>query len=181
MYVTIEPAGDVSEEAIGGLTLGAEEFESFFQANERRLYGTLCVVAGDPREAEELMHEAFLRVCERWGRVRLMDDPAAYLYRTAFNLFRSQLRRLLRAARRAPLPVSVPLTDASNQIDERVDLLAALRRLTSRQRAAVVLLDLMDLPSEEAGEILGVKAVTVRTLASQARQALRAKVKEPNG
>lgn len=179
MYVTIEPAGDVSEEAIGGLTLGAQEFESFFRANERRLYGTLCVVTSDPTEAEELMQEAFLRVWERWDRVRAMNDPAAYLYRTAFNLFRSQLRRFLRAARRAVRPA--PPSDAFDQIDEQVDLLAALRGLTPRQRAAVALLDLMDLPSEEAGEILGVKAVTVRTLASQARQALRVKVEERNG
>lgn len=179
MYVAIEPADGVSEEAIRGLTLGADEFESFFRANERRLYGTLCVVTGDPKAAEEVMQEAFLRVWEQWDRVRVMNDPAAYLYRTAFNLFRSQLRRLLRAARRAVLPV--PPGNASDQIDERVDLLAALKGLTPRQRAAVVLLDLMDLPSEEAGEILGVKAVTVRTLASQARHALRAKVGERYG
>jgi RNA polymerase sigma-70 factor, ECF subfamily len=179
MYVGIEPADDVSEEAIGGLALGSQEFESFYRANERRLYGTLCVVTGDPREAEELLQEAFLRVWERWDRVSVMDDPAGYLFRTAFNLFRSRMRRLLRAARRTVLPVLRP--SPSDQIDERMDLLAALRRLTPRQRAAVVLLDLMDLPSEEAGEILGVKAVTVRTLASQARHALRAEVEDRDG
>jgi RNA polymerase sigma-70 factor, ECF subfamily len=179
MYVVRDSVGNVPEEAIGGPPLGAQEFEYFFEANERRLYGTLCLVTGDSREAEELVQEAFLRVWERWDRVRVMNDPAAYLFRTAFNLFRSQLRRLLRAARRTVLPL--PQTDASDQIDERLDLLAALRRLTPRQRAAVVLLDLMDLPSEEAGKILGVKAVTVRTLASQARQTLRTAVEEGNG
>jgi RNA polymerase sigma-70 factor, ECF subfamily len=179
MCVTIVPAGNVSEEALGGRALEAQEFESFFRANERRLYGTLCVVTGDPREAEELMQEAFLRVWERWDRVSVMNDPAAYLYRTAFNLFRSRLRRLIRAARRTVLPE--PPTNTSDQIDDRVDLLAALRRLSTRQRAAVVLLDLMDLPSEEAGEILGVKAVTVRTLASQARRSLRTRMEERDG
>lgn len=101
-------------EAIGGLTLGAEEFETFFRTNERRLYGTLCIVTGDSREAEELTQEAFLRVWERWDLVRIVDDPTAYLYRTAFNLFRSQLRRLYRAAR---LRIrSVPAADVYGQI-----------------------------------------------------------------
>ena len=124
------------------------------------------------------MQEAFLKVWERWEDVRTADDPAAYLYRTAFNLFRSRIRRAVRAARRVARPSPPP--DAFAQIDEREDLLAALRALAPRQRAAVVLLDLLDLPSQDAGDLLGVKAVTVRTLASQARRALQAKVEQPN-
>jgi RNA polymerase sigma-70 factor, ECF subfamily len=176
MTVTMEWAGGTAKEAIGRLTLGSDEFEAFYRANERRLYGTLCLVAGDPDEAEDLMQEAFLRVWERWDRVRLMDDPDGYLYRTAFNLFRSRLRRLLRRARRTTPP---PLdADPASQVDLRVDLLAVLRQLSPRQRAAVVLLDLLDLPSDEAGKILGVKAVTVRSLATRARQALRTDLEE---
>lgn len=164
---------------IGRLALGAEEFETFFRTNEQRLYGTLCLVTGDSREAEELTQEAFLRLWERWDRVSVLDDPAAYLYRTAFNLFRSRLRRLYRAARRG---IGLkPALDLSGEIDERVDLLAAVRTLPPRQRAAVIALDLLDLPSDKAGEILGVKPVTVRALASQARQALRARLEERDG
>jgi RNA polymerase sigma-70 factor, ECF subfamily len=178
--VTIAAADRVVHAGDQGADLEAQEFESFFRQHERALFGTLCLVTGDPREAEELMQEAFLKVWEAWHRIRLMDDPAAYLYRTAFNAFRSRLRRLLRAARHTVVGTS-PAADAFAEIDERVDLLEALRALTPRQRAAVVLVDLLDVPSEEAGEILGVKAVTVRTLAFQARHALRARVEERDG
>lgn len=179
LYVTIVAAGEVVRAGNRGADLEAQEFESFFRQHERALFGTLCLVSGDPREAEELMQEAFLKVWEARQRGRRIDDPAAYLYRTAFNLFRSRLRRLMRAARHTVIRNSP--ADAFAEIDERVDLLEALRALTPRQRAAVVLVDLLDVPSEEAGAILGVKAVTVRTLAFQARHALRARVEERDG
>ncbi len=124
------------------------------------------------------MQEAFLRMWERWDNTRTLEDPAAYLYKTAFNLYRSRLRRAARAARQ--LVQADRGKDAFEKIEEREDLRAAMRSLTPRQRAAVVLVDLMDLPSQEAARILGVKPVTVRVLASQARRALASRVEQPN-
>jgi DNA-directed RNA polymerase specialized sigma24 family protein len=49
----------------------------------------------------------------------------------------------------------------------------SLALLTKRQRAAVVVTELLGYSSEEAGEILGIRAGTVRMLTSQARAALR--------
>jgi len=46
--------------------------------------------------------------------------------------------------------------------------------LTPRQRAALLLVDLLGYPSEQAASILGVHASTVRALATQGRRALRA-------
>jgi DNA-directed RNA polymerase specialized sigma24 family protein len=43
-------------------------FETFFDTERARLFGTLCLVTGDA-EAEELMQEAFVRVWERWDPV----------------------------------------------------------------------------------------------------------------
>jgi DNA-directed RNA polymerase specialized sigma24 family protein len=63
--------------------------------------------------------------------------------------------------------------DAFTSAYERVEVLDALRHLSRRQRSALVLTELLDLTSEEAGAILGVRAVTVRALASQGRAALR--------
>lgn len=146
-------------------------FEEFFEVQHARLYGTLCLVTADPREAEDVMQEAFLRLWERWDRVRAHPDPAGYLYRTAFNLHRSQLRRAVRAARRRFADQEPP--DQLARVDDRQTLLAGLRRLPRRQRAAVVLLDLIGLTSEEASKLLGVRPVTARVLASQARSRLR--------
>jgi DNA-directed RNA polymerase specialized sigma24 family protein len=37
-------------------------------------------------EAEEVMQDPFLRLWERWSRVRDEPDPVGYLYRTAMNV-----------------------------------------------------------------------------------------------
>jgi RNA polymerase sigma-70 factor (ECF subfamily) len=162
----------------GGAAAG-DGFEAFYEAQEQRLYGTLCLMTGDRGEAEEVMQEAFLRVWERWDRVRLLDDPAGYLYRTAFNVFRNRVRRLVRAAKRRAY--RDPHVDPFDRVIDREDLLAAMRRLSPRQRAALVVLDLMDISSEEGGRLLGVRPATVRSLASQARQAVRKSLEVDHG
>jgi RNA polymerase sigma-70 factor (ECF subfamily) len=146
-------------------------FEEFFEAHHARLYGTLCLVTSDRTEAEDVMQEAFVKLWERWDRVRAHPDPGGYLYLTAFNLFRSRLRRAARAARR--VLAGHGSRDPLAEVDARESLAVGLRALTSRQRAAIVLLDLLDFSSEEAGRALGVRPVTVRVLASQGRAALR--------
>jgi DNA-directed RNA polymerase specialized sigma24 family protein len=54
----------------------------------------------------------------------------------------------------------------------------SLRPLSPRQRAAVVLIDLLGYSSEEAGQILGIGASTVRTYAERAHRDLRARMDE---
>ena len=75
-----------------GLAAPSEQvtgFEDLVEAESPGLYGALCLIAGDRFEAEDVMQEAFLKVWERWDRVRNMDDPTGYLYRTALNVYRS--------------------------------------------------------------------------------------------
>jgi RNA polymerase sigma-70 factor, ECF subfamily len=151
-------------------------FESFFDREARTLFRRLCTVTGDAGEAEEIMQDAFLALWRRWDRVGAMEDPTGYLYRTSMNVFRKRARRaklaVVRRLGRQPDPV--PFAD----IDEQQDVVAALRELTPRQRAAVVLIDVLDYSSEDAGKALGVTAGTVRGLASRARETLRRRLSE---
>ena len=147
------------------------DFESFFEGERTRLLRALFLLTGNAQEAEELMQDAFLAVWERWDRVRAMDDPTGYLYRTAMNRHRSKVRRVTRAARR--LVGAAEMGDAFAAADERDAVARALAALTPRQRAAVVLTELLGYGSDEAGAILGVQPVTVRVLASQGRTAMK--------
>jgi DNA-directed RNA polymerase specialized sigma24 family protein len=45
----------------------------------------LVIVSGAEAEAEDLAQEAFARALERWERVRVMESPVGYVYRTAFT------------------------------------------------------------------------------------------------
>jgi DNA-directed RNA polymerase specialized sigma24 family protein len=118
-------------------------FEDFYEIEHGRLFGALALITGNRHEAEELMQEAFLKLWERWHLVQSLASPTGYLYRTAMNVFRMRRRRALVASRRP------------------------------RQRAAVVLTELLDFSSSEAAGSLGVKPATVRKLAQQGREALR--------
>jgi RNA polymerase sigma-70 factor (ECF subfamily) len=146
-------------------------FEEFFLRERAELYSTLCLVTRNRHEAEELTQEAFVRLLERWDRVSALDDPRGYLYRTAMNVFRSRYRRVLLAARRT-LGVARP-DDAIVAVDERDAAVRALAALSPRQRAAVVLTDLLGYPSEEAARMLGIRSSTVRMHTSRAHAALK--------
>jgi RNA polymerase sigma-70 factor (ECF subfamily) len=117
------------------------------------------------------MQEAFVRVWERWERVGTMEDPAGYLYRTALNGFRARLRRAAAAARRRIRAEAAP--DPFQRVDDRDALTRILKAATRRQRTALVLTEVLDFTSEEAARIMGVSPVTVRRLASKAREAIR--------
>ena len=122
------------------------------------------------------MQDAFLRLWERWDRIAGLDDPPAYLFRTAMNVFRNRYRRAALAVRRT---VSLaPTEDAFATVEDRDVVVRALRALTPDQRAAVVLTSYVGLTSEEAGRALGMRASTVRTLATRARAAIREKASE---
>jgi RNA polymerase sigma-70 factor (ECF subfamily) len=151
-------------------------FEAFFEAEARTLFRRLCAVTGNSAEAEEIMQDAFLALWERWDRIDSIRDPTAYLYRTAMNVFRKRSRRATLALRRVLSPGAEPAPFA--EIDMQQDVVAALAELTPRQRAALVLTDVMDYSSEEAGRALGISAGTVRGLASRARATLRRQVGE---
>jgi len=131
----------------------------------------LIVMTDNRAEAEEILQDAFLTVWERWERVAGMDDPVGFLYRVAMNGFRKRLRRAAVAVRKAVhlLPVGDELAGVETR-DEAARLLA---RLTPRERAAIVLTAYLGYSTEEAGELLGIKATTVRVLTNRARATLR--------
>jgi RNA polymerase sigma-70 factor (ECF subfamily) len=148
-----------------------EAFDEFFLQEHERLFRALYFVAGNRADAEELMQEAFLRLWERWDERDRIEDPTRYLYRVALNGFRMRARRARTAARR--LAHRDDGRDLFDDAEVRVDVRAMLLRLTPRQRAALVLTDLLGYGSEEAGRIMGVRSSTVRALATQGRKALR--------
>jgi RNA polymerase sigma-70 factor (ECF subfamily) len=146
-------------------------FEEFFEAERGRLFRALILITHDSVEAEDLMQDAFVRVWERWDRVGTLDDPVGYLFKTALNLRRSALRRAMTAAARSMRPLAE--RDLIQGVLERDEAMRSLASLTERQRAAIVVTELLGYSSQEAGAILGVRPGTVRMLASQGRAALR--------
>jgi RNA polymerase sigma factor (sigma-70 family) len=151
------------------------DFEAFFAHESEMLLRRLWLVTRDRQEAEDLVQDAFIVVLERWERVQTMDDPTGYLYRVAFNAWRKRARRAARALQRLVSRPAGP-QDHFASAEARTMIGSALESLTPRQRAALVLTELLEMTSEEAASVLGVRPVTVRVLSSQARASMRERI-----
>jgi RNA polymerase sigma factor (sigma-70 family) len=168
----------VADADASGLAHG-RSFDEFFAAESQTLYRRMRLVTRNHHEAEEVVQDAFLSLYERWDRVAGLPDPVGYLYRTAFNGWKKRSRRAARAIKNTISSASA--ADEFEAADARTVVGEALGHLTPRQRAAIVLTELMGLSSEEAGEILGIRPVTARVLASQARTSLREQLGDVDG
>jgi len=156
---------------------GSGSFEEFYSGAVGRLLGQLFPVTGDLHEAEEVVQEAFARASVRWPRLRDYDVPEAWVRRVAMHLAADRARSLRRQARailRLSPPPEVPAVSV-----EALALAEALRTLPVRQRQAVVLHYLADLPVEEVARTLAVPDGTVKSLLSRGRRALAARLGEP--
>lgn len=168
----------MSEEVLArvdvSLTVAAERapaFEMFFQEQYEAVYGSLCLITRNRHEAEEIAQDAFLKMWERWDQVGAIDDPVAYVHAIAMNAFRRRSRRAAMAVRRT-LRMTASDDDIA-MVEEQELIVRLLAPLSPRQRAAIVLTDLLDYSSEEAARMLGLRPGAVRSLASRGRAVLR--------
>jgi RNA polymerase sigma-70 factor, ECF subfamily len=154
-------------------------FEALFAEEQTRLFTSLWLVTRDRHEAEEIAQDAFVKVWERWDRRGAPDDPTAYLYRTAMNIMRNRRRRAAVALRHASSRRESP--DELDAVESRDVVMRALGALTPSQRAALVLMDLLDMSSTEAADALGVRPSTVRVLAARGRATLATQIGAKDG
>jgi len=166
-----EPLHLAAERPASAPLEASRSFETFYDAESRTLFRRLWLVTGNRGEAEELMQDAFLKVWERWEQVGAMDDPVGYLYRTAMNLFRKRYRRAVVAIRRSI--GLAPSRDDFADADDRETVRRVLSTLPPRQRAALVLTEMLGFSPDDAGRALGVHASTVRSLSHQGRESFR--------
>jgi RNA polymerase sigma-70 factor, ECF subfamily len=137
------------------------------------LYRYAFAVLREERAAEDAVQNAFERAFSAFGRYseeRLRNMRLRpWLYRITLNVARDQLRR------RREVPVEeVPAVLGSDEDREGVmDVLAALGRLPERQRVAVTLRYLQDLPYAEISGITGWPEGTVKTLVHRGLARLR--------
>lgn len=146
------------------------EFDMFYLGTSPRLVRQLFLLTGDLPEAEDVVAEAYERAWLRWGSVRELDSAEAWVRTVARRLAVSRWRRLRNGAlawRRHGGP-----PDAPELGPEHVALVAALRQLPERQRIAVVLHHLADLPVEQVAAETGSSVSAVKKRLVRGRAAL---------
>jgi RNA polymerase sigma-70 factor (ECF subfamily) len=147
------------------------DFDSFYEAEYGEVLRTVTLALGDGARAEEVTQEAFVRAFQRWSRVRDMVSPAGWVVVVAIN---AERRRWRRDPPAMPEATTLPADrDHASHVATLVDLREALDRLSGRQRAAIVMRYLVDLPIEEIATALGCAEGTVKATLAQALAILR--------
>ncbi len=159
------------------VAVGPPSFDTFYGEHFDRIHTALSLVTRNRHEAEEIAQESFLRVFERWDHVSVLESPVGYVYRTAMNVFRKRHRRASLALRRV-FALVPSATDNLGQVESRDELLGLLRVLAPQQRAAVLLTSILDFSADEAGNVLGLRPSSVRSLTSRARDVMKRKAVE---
>ncbi len=128
------------------------------------------LLCGNAAEADDLVQEALVRAFTRPRRVPRPGASEAYVRAIMVNLFIDGARRHSRWSRVAPLLLPAAMTpDPADQVSDRDAMLTALRSLSPRQRACVVLRYYEDLPVADVAAVLGVGEGTVKRYLSEAR------------
>ena len=156
--------------------LRARDADGFFLDT----YGPMCRVAflmvGDHGLAEEIVMDAFAAATTRWDRISVMTHPEAYVRRMVINLTCSRLRRRFAerraVARFAGRAERRPAWEPDDGLTSGL-VLAAIAKLPDRQRAAIVLRYLEDLPEAEVAASMGCSVGTVKSQLSKARSKLQ--------
>jgi RNA polymerase sigma factor (sigma-70 family) len=129
----------------------------------------------DQAAAEEAVQEAFARVFRRWARVQSMERPDAYVLTVAANLLRRRFREEPDAlAEEIP---DVPV-DSTERTAVSVSVRLAIETLPPRQRQAVVLRYLADLPVAEVAEVMGCAVGTAKATLHHALRSLNVELEE---
>lgn len=133
-----------------------------------------CLLLGDQAAAEEAVQEAFVRTYSGWWRVRHPERAQWYLRAAVVNQCRSRSRRRASEDRgnRSVWTDQGSRDDGHHDPDEALAVLAAVRALPPRQRAAVVLRYYEDLSEADVASVLGCTVGTVKSQLSKARAAL---------
>ena len=138
-----------------------------FRAEYPRLVRGLALVAGGVEPAADAVQDAFVQAFRHWRRVRRYDDPGAWVRRVAVHRVMNQHR-----ARRRQNTAVERLAPSPDAIDVDPDVVDAVRSLPPRQRAAISLHYLADLPIAEVAAAMDVAPGTVKAHLHSARQAL---------
>lgn len=150
-----------------------EEFTAFVRPRLPRLRRSAFLLCGDWSRGDDIVQRALTDAYVHWGKVRRAESPDAYLHTMLVHRFIDDRRgkwsgvQLTEAAPSLAAPVYQP------DVDQALDVRAALARLAPRQRAVLVLRFLCDMSVTETAAALRCSEGTVKSQTSVAIDAMR--------
>jgi RNA polymerase sigma-70 factor (ECF subfamily) len=139
--------------------------ERAYRDEGERLWRALLAYTGDPAVADDAVAEAFAQALRRGDDLR---EPGRWVWAVSFRLARAELSRRRHARE------DEGIVEVEYEMPEPTrDLLDALKRLSPKQRACVVLYHYADYPVKEVASMLDSTPAAVKVHLSQGRKRMR--------
>jgi len=158
---------------------------SFYISNKSQFVSHAMRRLGDSLRAEEVVHEALLKVMLAAPELNSDVHAKAYVHRTIDNLcmdiFRWEGRRpplivlddATTEIEKSSLALNVDLSEALSRAEDAAIVRQAISLLSPAERAALVMWEVDGRSAEEISRELGIKESSVRHTVSRARASLR--------
>ena len=151
--------------------------EEFVQSHLRRIYLQIYRMVGSADDAQDLTQEVFIKALQRNDQIQDPQKAAHWLSRIATHTAIDFLRKRKRASFSPVDELTEPMIIDEGESPEqgairgerRTVLEAGLRRLSERERTALMLRDVEGFSAEEAAEQLNCSKATVRSHIANAR------------
>jgi RNA polymerase sigma-70 factor, ECF subfamily len=149
----------------------------FISDNLRRIFLLVYRIVGNVADAQDLTQEVFIKALQRQDQLKDTEKAAHWLSRIASNTAIDFLRRHGRVSfceiDSLPEQVSSSPDESPEQrvlrAERHATLEDGLQVLTPRERAALLLRDVEDLPAEEVARRMNCSKATVRSHIANAR------------
>jgi RNA polymerase sigma-70 factor (ECF subfamily) len=180
------------------------DFETAVEPYRRELLVHCYRMLGSPHDAEDLLQETLLRA---WRAADSYDASRASLRTWLYRIATNACLNALESRRSRPLPSGVgerfddpdaafapgfevpwllplptdPAADTVERSRLRLALVAALQLLPARQRAVLLLREVLEVPAVEVAEALGLTTAAVNSALQRARARLADAGVDPDG
>lgn len=156
-------------------SLRVAAFSDFMSARSASLFRTAYLIVGDHQLAQDLVQESLIKTYVAWSRLRDVGNAEAYTRRTIVTTAISWRRRKSFHEQPTDLLGDTAVADASDAVTTHAVVVAQLRALPPRQRAAIVLRYYEDLSMAQTAEVMGCSVGAVKSQVSSGLDHLRAR------
>ena len=156
--------------------------DQFVNEHMRRIFRQIYRLVGNVQDAQDLTQETFIKALQRQDQLKDDEKSGHWLSRIATNTALDFLRRHKRItfcqiSEAPPSDLEMPHFETPEarvlRAERRQWLAEGMEKLTPRERAALVLRDMEDMPAEEVAQRLDCSKATVRSHIANARIKLR--------
>ena len=161
------------------MTLAGMDFATAAEPLRTELLAHCYRLLGSVHDAEDAVQETYVRAWRAYDRFEGRSSLRRWLYAIATRTSLTAIeQRSRRTHRLEPLPDSLvsdddPAVEVTARAGVRLALVAALQHLPARQRAVLVLRDVLQWPAAEVAQMLDMTGAAVNSALQRARATLK--------